>query len=309
MGTIDNNNNKMSTDDNDNNICANCGKGEEDSISLKKCGACMSIRYCSATCQKAHRPQHKRECKKRAAELHDESLFKQPPQLEDCQICFLRLPSLGTGVRYNSCCGKIICSGCIHAGATTGDDKLCPFCRAPAPTSDDENNRRVKKRIELGDAQAMYELGCDYSQGLHGLTQNMEKALELWHRAGELGKAAGYHNIGCEYINGEGVERDEKKAIHYWELAAMNGSALSRFNLGNSEIRAGNMNRALKHYMIAVGVGDDSSMKTIQEMYKHGYATKDDYVQALKAYQAYLDDIKSDDRDKAAAYSQEYKYI
>ena len=38
------------------------------------------------------------------------------------------------------------------------------------------------------------------------------------------------------------------------------------------------------------------------------YATRDDYEKALKDYQAYLVEIKSDDRDKAAAYDDEYKY-
>ena len=52
----------MSTDNNDNDMCANCGKGEEESISLKKCGACMSVKYCSAACQKEHWPQHKKDC-------------------------------------------------------------------------------------------------------------------------------------------------------------------------------------------------------------------------------------------------------
>ena len=46
------------------------------------------VQYCSAACQKAHRPQHKRVCKKRAAEIFDEALFKQPPLNEDCPICF-----------------------------------------------------------------------------------------------------------------------------------------------------------------------------------------------------------------------------
>ena len=40
------------------------------------------VKYCNAACQMAHRPQHKKECKMRAAELHDEELFKRPPQLE-----------------------------------------------------------------------------------------------------------------------------------------------------------------------------------------------------------------------------------
>ena len=63
----------------------------------------MAVKYCSAACQKAHRPQHKKECKKRAAELLDEALFKQPPPDEDCPICFLTLPSLHTGSKYKSC--------------------------------------------------------------------------------------------------------------------------------------------------------------------------------------------------------------
>ena len=60
----------------DNNVsCANCGKGEDESNKLKACTACKLAKYCSRECQIAHRPQHKKECKKRAAELHDEELL------------------------------------------------------------------------------------------------------------------------------------------------------------------------------------------------------------------------------------------
>eukprot|EP00985_Skeletonema_marinoi_P030096 scaffold30504_cov80-Skeletonema_marinoi.AAC.1 len=73
--------------------CASCGIGQVDDIKLKKCTACYLVRYCSVKCQKEHRPQHKRACKKRAAELRDEILFKQPESsdLGDCPICFLPL--------------------------------------------------------------------------------------------------------------------------------------------------------------------------------------------------------------------------
>ena len=57
-------------------FCANCGKGEEGANSLKVCTACKMVKYCNVACQKAHRPQHKKDCKKRAAELRVESLFK-----------------------------------------------------------------------------------------------------------------------------------------------------------------------------------------------------------------------------------------
>ena len=296
------------TDDNDNPMsCANCGKGEEDSISLKNCMACKMVKYCSRDCQKAHRSQHKKECRKRAVELHDEALFKQPPQLEDCPICFMRVPSMNTGLEYNTCCGKIMCSGCIHAGANVGVDKLCPFCRTPAPTSEEEAVKRVKKRVEIGDAHAMFELGC-YFDGKYGLPQDRDSALKLWHEAAELGSAASYYNIGHAYFNGEGVARDEKKAKHYYELAAMRGDISGRHNLGCSEGRAGNIDMAVKHFMIAVECGDNESLKMIQQLYSRGHATRDDYAKALKAYQAYLKEIKSDDRDKAAAFSDRFKY-
>jgi len=96
-------------------VCANCGKGEEENQNLKACTACKIVKYCNRECQIAHRSKHKKACKKRAAELHDIELFKQPPQKEDCPICFVRLPTLSSGSKYNSCCGKVICAGCIHA--------------------------------------------------------------------------------------------------------------------------------------------------------------------------------------------------
>ena len=170
----------MSNDNNDNNMCANCGKGEEESISLKKCGACKMVKYCSAACQKAHRPQHKRECKKRAAEIFDETLFRQPPPNEDCPICFLTLPSLETGIRCKACCGKIICSGCILALQIIDNDAKCPFCRAPTSISDEERFEKIKKRVEMGDANAIHSFGCYYNQGICGLPQDLDKALEAW---------------------------------------------------------------------------------------------------------------------------------
>ena len=64
----------------------------------------------------------------------DEDLFRQPPQKEDCPICFLRMPTIITGHKYKSCCGKVICSGCIHAVRRMSKVTLCPFCRTPTHT-------------------------------------------------------------------------------------------------------------------------------------------------------------------------------
>ena len=202
----------MSTGNNNNHgnnaasSCANCGKGEEGSGDLKACTACKLVKYCHVTCQKAHRKQHKKECRKRAAEIHDEKLFKQPPRREECPICFLRMPSFEMGWKYNACCGKIICSGCAYAGAKMDGnvDQLCPFCRAVAPKTDEEGMKQIQKRVEVDDAQAIYELGVCYSQGIYGLPQDYAKASELWLQAGQLGNAGSYNNVGVTYDNGLG---------------------------------------------------------------------------------------------------------
>jgi hypothetical protein len=52
----------------------------------------MLVKYCNVNCQKNHWPTHKKECKRRAAELRDEALFKDPPPKEDCPICFVTMP-------------------------------------------------------------------------------------------------------------------------------------------------------------------------------------------------------------------------
>jgi len=288
------------------------------------CNKCKMVKYCNAACKKKHRHKHKKQCEEylrlaaeRAAKLHDEMLFKQPPPTEeDCPICFLRIPTLHTGSTYKSCCGKVICSGCIHAplydnqgNIVDNNNEKCAFCRIPTPYTDEEGNERLKKRVEAGDAKSMHNIGCYYRDGLHGYPRDLPKALELFHRAGQLGYALAYNNIGYSYEMGiGGVEVDMKKAKHYYEQAAMKGCTCSRHNLGLIEIRAGNMDRALKHFMIAVRDGFAPSLNQIKELYGYGKATKEDYMKALQSYQEYLSEIKSDRRDKAAAADEELRY-
>ena len=57
----------------------------------------------------------------------------------------------------------------------TGNDNLCPFCRAPAATSEGEDIERAEKRVEMGDVEAIHNLGCDYSDGMYGFRKIMPR--------------------------------------------------------------------------------------------------------------------------------------
>ena len=166
----------MTTVDNeasDISICANCGKEGDDVNNI-----CNMVKYCNAVCKKVHKKKHKKDCEeyirlatekhneelKIAAELHDIELFKQPPPEEDCPICFIRLPTLSTGSRYMSCCGKTKCNGCCYAPVYDNqgnevDNKKCPYCRTPWIDSKKENVQRLEKRMETNDPIAMYNVG------------------------------------------------------------------------------------------------------------------------------------------------------
>jgi len=311
-------------------VCANCGR-EGSSDNMNTCNKCKQVKYCNAVCKKVHKKKHKKDCEEYvrcaaeraaklrdeelriAAELHEEKLFKQPPPEEDCPICFQRLPTIDSGSTYYSCCGKVVCNGCVHAPVYDNqgnevDNEKCPFCRTPPPISIEDEVQRTMKRMEANDPQAFFNMGCYYRDGIYGLPQDHTKALELFHRSGDIGYAESYNNIGYAYERGDGVEVDKKKTMHYWELGAMGGDTTARHNLGAINRMAGNVDRALKHYMIAVRGGYSESLKSINHLYTCGHATKDDYTKALQSYQEYLSEIKSAQRDKAAVASERYKY-
>ena len=204
-------------------VCANCGKEVGDNMNT--CNKCDLVVYCNASCKKKHRPKHTKKCEKRAAELYDEKLFREPPSPEECPICMLPLPHDPGLAAFESCCGKLICNGCTHSMRETGGEnmKLCPFCKAPKARSTEEAIERIKKLMENDNAGAFYQLAGVYAYGTYGLPQDRAKANDLYLKAGELGCAAAYYNLGNSYTNGNGVTMDKKKAKNYYELAAMNG--------------------------------------------------------------------------------------
>ena len=237
-----------------------------------------------------------------ASRWTDDDLFRESPPGEECPICMLPLPRNISETSYQACCGKTLCVGCLHADRIENSRIICPFCRAPLVTSEGEYIKIVEKRVGADDPVAMCSLGGHYYRGERGLPQNCKKAMKLWIRAGELGCTEGYHNVGVSYDNGHGVERDTTKAQHYYELAAMGGNVIARCNLGLLEVKAGNTDRAVRHWMIGARAGYDKSLKAIREGYVNGHVTKTDFEKALRAHKDAKDEMKSEQRETAAAY-------
>jgi len=288
--------------------CASCGITANDDIKLKKCTACKCVRYCGVKCQKEHRPQHKKECKKRAAEIRDELLFKQPESshLGDCPICCLPLPLDPRNFLMNPCCTKTICIGCNFANQKREfqagkKENLCPFCRTPLTTTDEGSELHLKKRAEANDPIGLFKMGdiCCH-RGEH------ERSIEYFTRAAGLGVAISHCVLANAYQNGQGVERDEKRAINHWEEAAIGGHPGARFNLGaieehNRRADGSQADRAVRHYIIAANLGHDGSLEQLKKLYPLGLVSKDEFAATLRAHKDAVDETKSKQRDEAEA--------
>eukprot|EP00956_Cyclotella_meneghiniana_P028159 scaffold64941_cov77-Cyclotella_meneghiniana.AAC.12 len=259
-------------------FCATCGKDGE----VKACKACQSgDKYCITDGQLNHREEDKKKCKEREAKL-----FADPPPREECPICFLTLPLQDECV-YQECCGN-------------SRTQRCPFCNAPDAQTQKEYNDRLLERIEkYNDPEAMYQLGNYYNEGMHGFALDFQRANELHQRASNLGCAVAHTALGNARAHGRGVEKDMKKAVRHFQDAAIMGSVGARFNLGILEACDGNLEIAVKHFIISAKSGCDKSLQKIKEGFMIGVTTKEDFEKALRAHKNSQDEMRSDQRDLA----------
>ena len=179
--------------------------------------------------------------------------------------------------------------------------RWCLFCRVPRSSKEEEDEQRVNKRLELNDAEAFFYRGCGYLHGAYGLPKDTKKALELWNRGAELGSISAHAALGGAYLQGTGVKKDMKMVRYHYSLAAIGGHEVARYFLGTREEANGNMDRAMRHYMISAKCGDDTSLSKIEEGYKAGHVTKEEYASTLRIYKDSCDEMKSEQRTEAAA--------
>ena len=148
------------------------------------------------------------------------------------------------------------------------------------------------------DPVAFHRLASFYRNGEMDLQKDGYKAMELLHKAAELGSIGAHQNLGYAYDQGEYCEKDLARSIYHYQVAAMGGVSIARYNLGSYEVAAGNIQRAMKHYIISAMAGHDMSLDMIKKGYTTGDVTKEDFARALRAHKDSADETKSAERDK-----------
>ena len=253
--------------------------------------------------------QHVDEC---YGPLSDPDLWKAHPPTEDCPVCLIPLP-LDSYTTYMACCGKMICSACLHEHYRALEitnrkrrkkelsplDRSCALCRESTNKNDAEYAEQIKKRIDKGDAEAMITKAHWCRDGLRGLPKDEAKFLELMKKAADIGSGEAMYYLGFAYIMGvDGAPKDEKKGISHLETAVKMGNVDSRCLLGSVSAAKGNFHLANKHYRLAAEAGQKTAIKQIWTLFSHGNVSKTDLEEILRAHQSICDEMDSEDRQR-----------
>ncbi len=235
--------------------------------------------------------------------VRDVDLFTQPNSscYGDCPICCLPLSLNRSNQRMTGCCSKLICTGCDVASAMreieAGLELRCPFCRHPTPESRAEADRDGMERVKKDCPAALfYEGKKSHNKG------DYAAALQYWTKAAELGDALAHFELSDMYREGNGVEEDSEKEVYHLKEAAIRGDPNSRLRLGYMDAINGRFDRAKKHFIINANLGEDDSIYNLRIFYADGHASKQEYDDALRAYQAAVDATKSQQREEGEAY-------
>lgn len=119
------------------------------------------------------------------------------------------------------------------------------------------------------------------------------EALRWFRVAASQGHATARFNVGVIYDNGLGVPRDFVEAARWYHLAADQGYAAAQFNLG-ALYQAGqgvaqDDVEAMRWYRLAAGQGHLKAQTSIGNLYESGRGVQQNYAEALRWYRLAAD--------------------
>ena len=148
-----------------------------------------------------------------------------------------------------------------------------------------EGLKRTERRAQWGDAAEQNRLGVRYHFG-NGVAKDDAKALEWFRKSVNQGYAAGQRNLGNAYRNGWGVTKDYAKAVEWYRKSAKQGYAGGQFWLGimyhEGEGVAKDFTKALEWFRKSAKQGDANGQHWLGYMYYRGNGVAKDFTKALE---------------------------
>uniref|UniRef100_A0A7S0AVC8 RING-type domain-containing protein n=1 Tax=Minutocellus polymorphus TaxID=265543 RepID=A0A7S0AVC8_9STRA len=251
--------------------------------------------------------------KKLEEELKGADLFAPLPPMEDCAICCIRMPRRNDRSFYQACCGKIICAGCYKENEEFVEKQneqkkkptilTCPFCRAPAPFSE-EYVRRLEARASQNDPNALHCLASVYLNG-DGVPKDELRGLDFYIRAIEHGSAAACNRIAYHYHTALMLPVNKNRCDIFQRVGALRGCIIARHCIGVDEYNSGNHEVGIRHWKVAAEAGCQISLDALKKIFNADgkrpgkmFISKDYMDRVYRACHEAQEEVKSEEREK-----------
>ena len=183
-----------------------------------------------------------------------------------CAAC--RVPVSGEEFECADCWSARYCSAVHRAAHRAG--KHARECEALGAAT----LAHLRERVEKGEVQAIMQLGSAYDNAFLRLAKDVSAAVSWFERAAVLGHAQAQFNLGCAYRDGIGVEQDHAEALRRFREAAEQGLAEAQCAIGQAYYSglgvAVNFERAVKYSRLGAQGGHALSMYCLGVSYLQG---------------------------------------
>lgn len=170
-----------------------------------------------------------------------------------------------------------------------------------------EAARLFRKAAEQGHAVAQYNLGIAYAEG-DGVSRDTKQSVYWWQKAAEQGHATAQYNLGVGYAEGLGLVRDAKQAVYWYRKAADQGMVAAQNNLGlmykSGEGVVRDAQQSIFWLQKAAENGHVDSMFNLAGMYDRGELIARDVKRAVYWYRK-----AAELGDASSQYTLGWKYV
>ncbi|MGO4124530.1 peptidoglycan-binding protein [Inquilinus sp. YAF38] len=144
-----------------------------------------------------------------------------------------------------------------------------PAAQLQLPDNASPELRDLARKAIAGDANAEYEIGTVFAQGV-GVPQNYEHAAYWYRRAADRGKADAAYAFGFLWEQGLGVPRDAREAMTWFRKASVTGNPRGAYEVGRlyeaGELGPPNPVMAAGWYRIAAKAGDEPGKQALARL-------------------------------------------
>src|ERR1700688_3608287 len=139
---------------------------------------------------------------------------------------------------------------------------------SPDPLSAQEL-AQLQAKADAGNPDAQLDLGRAYEVG-NGVLRNDERAVKWYRAAAEQGNAIAQNNLGLMLRSGRGIEQDKGEAVRWYKKAAQQKNPAAMFNLGtayyNGDGVAADNVAACAWFLLAKDLGSVPAIDAVKRM-------------------------------------------